>query len=226
MTAVLMNDYLVEDHKKYLETCLVSPHSVLAYRQQEFRASVARYGLSFAHTVHHTPLIVPAHSTITLSTTSGAESKLTPHICSTNQFDQFKAWIGFSDEDFEKGILPTPELPSSPWQHQTVPAATALTPLEKQNIQVAGFAYLFGHSSQVESYKTAIETLHAPFEAVVYAIERVSIAAGGCLVVQGDRPAIILINELEIIEGGHITLHSPTTLTVQLLKKHSLNSAI
>lgn len=208
---------LVEDQKRYLETCLISPHSVSAYRQQEFRTAVESYDLNFAEVVHREPLIVRANSTLTLSTTLGETVEITPHLCSTFQLDRFKTWIGLPDQDFQQGRFPQPPLPSDSWQHSSAPEN--LSEPEQKNLTTAGFAYLFGDSTQVDRYRTTIETLYAPFVATAYVIEKLTIEANACVIVQGEHPAILLISELEIIEGGCIKLFCPTNLTVQQLKK-------
>lgn len=210
---------LSEVQKSYLEDCFTLHHSVLAYRQQAFKASVENYGLEFTSTVHWDALTVQSGSTIVFSTTSDAPSHLASRLCTTDRFDQFKAWVGLPDVKFEQGIFPLPEQPSTQWIQAKVPNAEHLTDVEKENIQTAGFAYLFGDSKRVESYQAAIETLHAPFEAVVYALDRLTIEPGGCLIVEGNRPVILLFNHLTIVQGGIIQLYCPTTMTVQQLHK-------
>jgi hypothetical protein len=210
---------LAEAQKNYLEDCFTLHSSVLACRQQEFRASVEHYGLEFTKIVHQEPITIQSGSTIKLSTTPDQHSHLVPQLCSTDQFSQFKDWIGIPDDQFETGIFPLPTQPSAQWLQTEIPKLAQLSDTEKENIQTAGFAYLFGNSKLVESYQSAIEALHAPFEAVAYVIDCLTIEPDASLIVQGTRPAILLFNRLNIIHGGTIKLYCPTALTVQRLHK-------
>jgi hypothetical protein len=181
---------------------------------------LSEFDINYFSDVHREPFIVNAGSQVILSTTLDSSISYLPCLRQTNQFDQFKGWIGMPNELFEQEMFSfTKELPSKPWPSNYLPEINNLTPLEQEDIQKAGYAYLFGNSQLVDSYKAVIEKLHAPFEVAVWAIEKIRIEAGSSLIIQGGLPAVLIFGELEIVAGGNIQLCAPTHMMVQTLKK-------
>ncbi|MEB3311177.1 MAG: hypothetical protein VKJ02_13185 [Snowella sp.] len=213
----------IYSQRQQLEDCLNLVNPKFTYRQGTFESFLSEFDINYFSDVHRELLTVKADSQVVLSTTLDRSTSYGPCLRQTNQFDQFKAWIGMPNALFEQGVFSfTQALPSSPWPSNYFPESSRLTDLEKENIQKAGYAYLFGNSQLVASYKAVIEKLHAPFEVAVWAIEKIRIEAGSSLIIQGDLPAVLMVGELEIVEGGNITLYSPTNLTVQKLQKIKL----
>lgn len=194
----------------------------LIYHQQEFELNLAEYKLNRISDVHREQLIVKSGSNLVISTTLDSEESFQPCLRTTNNLDQFKAWIGMSDSLFEQGVFSqTEDLPLKSWTPKPVTDKSKLTPTEQQEIERASYNYIFGNSKLVESYKEIVETLHAPFEIAVCAIKKVVIEPGSSLIIQGSRPAVLIFGELEIIEDGQVKIYAPTNMTVQKLCKIS-----
>jgi hypothetical protein len=210
----------INSQRQQLEDCLNLVNPKFTYRQENFGAFLSEFDINYFSDVHREPFIVNAGSQVILSTTLDSSISYLPCLRQTNQFDQFKGWIGMPNELFEQEMFSfTKELPSKPWPSNYLPEINNLTPLEQEDIQKAGYAYLFGNSQLVDSYKAVIEKLHAPFEVAVWAIEKIRIEAGSSLIIQGGLPAVLIFGELEIVAGGNIQLCAPTHMMVQTLKK-------
>ncbi len=208
--------------RQNLESCLNLVDSQLRYWQEDFESLLSEFNLNQFSEVHSEPLIVKSGSQVVISTTLDLATSFQPCVRRTNKLDQFKAWIGMSNSLFEEGVFSfTKELPSKPWSPKLVTDISSLAPAEQEDIQRASYAYLFGNSKLVDSYKEVIEKFHAPFEVAVCAIEKVFIEPGSSLIVRGNRPAILIFGELEIIEGGKVEIYAPTNMTVQKLRKIS-----
>jgi len=212
----------IDFQRQQLETCLHLFNPQLTYHQKGFESLLSEFDLNQISEVHCEPLIVKSGSQVVISTTLALSAPFQPCLRSTNNLDQFKAWIGLPNSLFEQGVFSfTKELPSKPWMPKAVSDTSSLSPAEREDIQRASYAYIFGNSKLVDGYKQVIEKLHAPFEVAVCAIEKVIIEAGGSLIIQGSRPAVLIFGELEIIEGGNIKIYAPTNMTVQKLHKIS-----
>lgn len=206
--------------RQQLEDCLNLVNPKFTCRRSNFGSFLSEFDINYFSDVHRELFTVKAGSQAIFSTTLDRSTSYLPCLRQTNQFDQFKAWIGMPNELFEQEVFSFPkELPSKPWPSNYLPEINDLTTLEQEDIQKAGYAYLFGNSQLVDSYKAVIEKLHAPFEVAVWAIEKIRIEAGSSLIIQGDLPAVLIVRKLEIVAGGNIQLCAPTHMMVQKLEK-------
>lgn len=215
----------IHSQRQRLEDCLQLINPRFTYRQENFESFLSEFGIDYFSDVHRGLFTVKAGSQVILSTTLDSANSYLPCFRHTNQLEQFKAWIGMPDALFQEGSLVFDrELPSEPWSSRHLTSATELTPREQEDLQKAGYAYLFGNSQLplVASYQSILEKLHAPFAVAVWAIEKIRVEAGSSLVVQGKLPAALILGELEIVAGGNIQLCAPTHLMVQKLEKISL----
>ncbi|TFI53152.1 hypothetical protein BLD44_017600 [Mastigocladus laminosus UU774] len=212
----------IDFQKEQFEKCLHLFNPQWLYRQERFESLLAEYNLNRNFEVHSESLIIKSGSQVVISTTLDMSALFQPCLRSTKNLDQFKAWIGIPNSLFEQGVFSfTKELPSKPWMSKAVSDISSLSLAEQEDIERAGYAYLFGNSKLVDSYKEVLEKLHAPFEVAVCAIKKVVIESGGSLIIQGSRPAVLIFGELEIIEGSTIKIYAPTNMTVQQLHKIS-----
>ena len=210
----------IHSQRQQLEDCLNLVTSQFTYRRSNFEAFLSEFTINYFSDVYREPFIVRAGSQVIFSTSLDGSNFYRPCFRQTNQFDQFKVWIGIPNEVCEQEVFSfARELPSKPWASDYLPEIGELTPLEQEDIEKAGYAYLFGDSQQVASYQGIIEKLHAPFEVAVWAIEKIRVEAGSSLIIQGDFPAVLIVRELEIVAGGNIQLCAPTHMMVQKLEK-------
>lgn len=176
-----------------------------------FEEALSAYGLTRDQAA--APIHVRAGETIDL------HDLAVPQVLRTSDVAQFKAWIGVPDAWIENNTLEgLPEIPSEPWTKNAATTVEQLTEQEWANVQMAAKAYLFGHSALVESYAPAIEMFFGPFAAEVYVIPRLVIESGAVLTVSG-RPSALLIEELEIHEGGRWNLQTILRINVQSMRK-------
>lgn len=163
-------------------------------------------------------LIVEADVNVSLA--HECKTALAPLLMRTQSVDEFKSWVGMNDIEFASnpalaGYWPLPE---KPWNGRPVTDPQQLTGSERQEIEKAGRAYIFGDARAVASYRQVIELLGAPFEAAVYAARKVTIRPGGRLIVSGI-PAILLFEEVELHAGGKIVTYTPCAATFGRLEK-------
>jgi hypothetical protein len=155
-----------------------------------------------------------------LTSARDAISAIAPVWRSTERVDTFKAWVGVADED---AVADSPmarywRLPASPWSGRSFRRAADLSPAEREDIETAGRAYIFGNSCAVASYREAIERVTGTFEVAVYAARSVRIAPGAMLRVSG-APAVLLFGELEIADGGQLVVQSVCRAAIGRLTK-------
>ena len=149
-------------------------------------------------------LIIDRNAQTHLSSDLNEQSAIIPKILTTNDLDQYKSWIGRDDAgiDNTQWILPT-----APWEKRAISDFKELTTEEKENIEKAGWVYLFGNSTLVKSYREIIEFSNAPFEVAIYAARKVTIRSGSSLIVSGT-PAILLFEELNIHLPGDLQIYT------------------
>jgi hypothetical protein len=188
-----------------------SPVNYRYPNDSSFDEALSAYAMTRDHAV--TEVHVRAGETVDLRDLAVAQ------LAQTADVTQFKAWIGVPDEWIERQELEgLPEIPTAPWTKTDATAVEQLTEEEWANVQLAAKAYLFGHSALVSSYAPAIELFFGPFAADVYVIPRLVIEEGATLTVSG-RPAALLIEDLEIHEGGRWNLQTILRIHVQSLRK-------
>jgi hypothetical protein len=186
-------------------------------RVQNYETTLAEYGLDPADALVE-DFVLEAGTTLTLGQDP---CKLLRRVLHTEQLDEFKRWIGIADELIEHGpMLPPADFPENPWSARLERPRTELTELEWRDIELATNYYLFGDSRLVASYKNAISRHFGPFEAALYAADRVEIMPGATLSVMG-YPAILVFSEMVIHQGGNLKLHTPTKMFVDKLSKLS-----
>lgn len=212
----------IDLQRQQLETCLHLFNPLLTYQQERFEYLLAEYKLNRVSEVHSKPLIVKSGSNVVISTTLDLQTPFQPCLRITKNLNQFKVWIGMPNSLFEEEVFSfTKELPSNSCIPESFADKSSFSLAEEKDIQRASYAYLFGNSKLVDGYKEIIEKFYAPFEVAVCAIEKIVIESGGSLIIQGSRPALLILRELEILQGGNIKIYAPTNMTVQKLYKLS-----
>jgi hypothetical protein len=163
-------------------------------------------------------LTIDADVDVTL--TNECKTALAPLLIRTESVDEFKSWIGTNDIEFASNpaLAGYWQLPEKPWNGRPVTDPQQLTSNERQEIEKAGWAYIFGDARTVASYRQVIELLSAPFEAAIYAARKVTIRPGGRLIVSGI-PAILLFEEVELHARGKIVTYTPCAATFGKLEK-------
>lgn len=160
-------------------------------------------------------LHVQANQALDLTSSRGSVSAIPPVWRRTGSLDTFKAWIGTGGGVVSLASLP---VPAQPWSGRTFSLPQDLCVQERADIEMAGYAYLFGDSSRVASYRQAIEQVAGAFELAVYMAHDVRIEAGGVLRIHG-APALVLFERLQIVEGGRLLINVPSRVHVGEISK-------
>lgn len=149
------------------------------------------------------------------------ESVIAPVHMETRDIDRYKAWIGTPDSTLGSvdAVVSHFDLPHRAWNGGGEFDPAELSDAERQDIERASWHYIFGYSPSVASYCEAIQRVYAPFELSVFAARKVVVEAGGELMLPEGVPAVLLLDELEIRDGGHLCFMSPFNLTVRHLRK-------
>lgn len=131
--------------------------------------------------------------------------------------DELKRLVGIPDSSFEAGAsddhLTYPPVPRYAARWSTY---LALSMPEREELERAAYAYLFGDSSKVAGWKDVIERLLLPRE--------ISFMAAGNVTVTPDHPLRIThpsntFGVVTIEPGGTIIVETDSTMNVQLLVK-------
>ena len=143
------------------------------------------------------------------------DEHIKPQTISTNSVDEYKLLIGRSNQKADDYSW---EMPSKPWSKKGITSKKNLTKTEISDIEKAGWIYLFNDANKVADYKEAIEQYEGTFEASVYNFRRIIIQPGGRLILKGN-PAILLIDELEILGNGQLKIYTVCHTTLGSLRK-------
>lgn len=186
-------------------------------RAETYENTLAEYGIDPTDALTET-FILKAGTSLTLG---HDPCELLCRVLHTEQLDEFKQWIGIADELIEHGsMMPPADLPKSPWSARLERPRSELTEFDWKDIELATNYYIFGDSRLVSQYKRAITQHFGPFEAALYAAERIEIMPGATLSVMG-YPAILIFSEMVIHQGGALKLYTPTKMFVDRLLKLS-----
>lgn len=197
---------------------LIQPKEMnVLHRSQNYETTLAEYGLSPADALAEN-FVLEAGTSLDLG---HDPCELRARVLHTKELDEFKSWIGVANELIENGsMLPPLEFPKNPWSAHLEGPRTDLTEVEWKDIERATKYYLFGDSRLVCSYQKAISRHFGPFEAALYAAERIEIMPGATLSVMG-YPAILIFDEMVIHQGGSVKLFTPTKMYVDTLSRLS-----
>lgn len=138
-----------------------------------------------------------------------------PKILSTKSLDEYKLWIGRTNDRADNHPW---ETPSKPWGGKEITSKTNLTQTEISDIEKAGWIYLFNDSNKVADYEKAIEQYQGAFKASLYHFRRIVIQPGGRLILKGN-PALVLIDEMEIQGNGQFETYAICHTTIGSLRK-------
>lgn len=122
----------------------------------------------------------------------------------TSSVDEYKDWIGRPDAQADNHAW---AMPTQHWSGRRFADKAQLSAVEAENIEKAGWVYLFNDSRLVSSYAQAIEDYNGVFEASLYHFRRVIVQPGARLVLRG-RPALLLIDELEVQGSGQLETYT------------------
>ncbi|HTW82915.1 MAG TPA: hypothetical protein VMD91_02465 [Candidatus Sulfotelmatobacter sp.] len=119
-------------------------------------------------------LVVPANSEMTLSV-SDSKSAVKPQTLTTTSLSELKSWIGLPDTLYSAGKLDRAKV--------VMPkvAASALTAEATAAIRTAAAAYLFGESSSVSAYQSAIEKYFKNFQIIFWPFYTITVGANSTL---------------------------------------------
>lgn len=199
-----------------LSTIIAASPAGLVHRFQDYAGALAQYGLE-PRQGRSEPLVIGDGVELVISGSTPCEL-----LCcrlKTDDVDEFKSWIGLADDLIRSGVsMPPAQFPQGPYSDRLAGPLEGLTDAEWKDVQLATNYYLFGQSSLVAAYKPAIVRHYAPFEAALYAAERIEIMAGGALTITG-YPAILIVKDLIIHEGGKIQAYAATRMTADNLLK-------
>src|SRR4051794_17355920 len=98
-----------------------------------------------------------------LTTDPGHASLIAPSIRSTDDVDEFRAWMSVSGDRFQAGLDPIPAAfpPARPWARGTDFTAEDLTMAEAVDLERAARMYVFGHRPLVAGFRDAIVRRYA-----------------------------------------------------------------
>jgi len=159
-------------------------------------AALARVGLAREEAAWP-DLFAPAGTTLALP----RESALS---ISTESAAMYKRWIGLADDEIESGA----RLGVSARPRTATPSADA----EREDIENAALAYLWGPSKDVAAWRETIERTFAPFSAHVVTFGTIHLGEGASLVID-NTPAIVIAERL-VLDGGSLTISTPSHLTI------------
>lgn len=133
--------------------------------------------------------------------------------------DEVKELVGFHDEHIADNTVPDRHLSYelSPWPAEKADLVyLALTQEERNQIERAAYAYIFGNSSKLSSYRSIINK--ALFPRVL------AVVAAGSVIVTPSNPLILdmPVNEygsVTVEPGGQILVETDCSMQAQLFKK-------
>jgi hypothetical protein len=109
------------------------------------------------------------------------------------------------------------EIPG-PWNGRKA-SLGSMSPEERIALDKAYYAYIFGNSRLVSTYREVLQACFSPFEAGIYRASLVRIEAQGDLIVQGCA-AILDFDELIIEDGGRFILNAPCKASIRRMVKY------
>jgi len=150
----------------------------------------------------------------------GAAAEFASHVVykTISSVDEVKRLLGVPDAAFKKGTpdhhlkyLPTPA-------HAANPGMTlmALTEPERNDLESAAYAYLFGDSTKVAGWRDSIDRLLLPRELSFVAVEKVTVKPGSPLYISNPSYTFGVV---EIEPGGTIIVQADSAVSIQLLVK-------
>jgi hypothetical protein len=132
--------------------------------------------------------------------------------------DEVKRLLGVPDAAFKKGTsdhhLKYPPVPA--YATKTGMSLMGLTEPERNDLEAAAYAYLFGDSSKVAGWRDVIDRLLLPRELSFVAVETVVVTPGSPLYITNPSYTFATV---EIKPGGQIIVESDSSVDVQLLVK-------
>jgi hypothetical protein len=128
---------------------------------------------------------------------------------STSSIAEYKRWIGVDDS------VAVPIPPSiCPALHGSVLAT-------KQDVQNAGFHFLFGDSRPLVGFEEQLNAALGPFHAELYVAGTVRVPAGARLVAL--RPSVLVFERLRLENDGQLVLHAPCRVHLECLEKRRMH---
>jgi len=185
-------------------------------RQSELTARREQFGLSSVDAI---PLINLGYNQ-TMRLTAGPDSAIPGCKVCTSDIDEYKNWVGMPNETASDHPW---IMPSKAWSGKRFQNKSELSAVEIADIEKAGWIYLFNDSSRVADYRQALQDFNETFEATVYHIKKLVIHPGARFIVEGS-PAILLIDEVEIFEGGTFETYTICNAAIGSLSKHGDSS--
>ncbi len=181
------------------------------------QAQLRRFGIREDEAVFSS-LLIRNGETVTLPRDSDRVGLWAARL-TTPDLDIYKSWIGLPDEDIRSGQLRcAPRRPQALVAPHGWDQARELSPAQFEEVQRAGYTYLFDDSAIVQTYKPLIERFCGPLEVVVVLAKRVELLPGAVLNISGT-PSILLFGELLIHEGGKVLVQTYHAATIGLVEK-------
>jgi hypothetical protein len=152
----------------------------------------------------------------------GAAAEFANHVKykTISSIDELKRLLGVPDAAFKKG---TPEhhlkyLPPPTYSAKPAVTLLALTEPERNDLEAATYAYLFGDSSKVAAWRDTIDRLLLPREVSFVAVENVTVTPSNPLIIRNPS---YTFGTVTIEPGGEIIVESDSSVHAQLLVKES-----
>lgn len=178
-----------------------------------FDEALARFGLSM-NDVHHDDIVVGAGNRPTYWNGSpGDDCPFSPKVLRTHDLDEAKRWIGIPDEKFRREDMPRLEaLPGRPWWNAARTNFATLSTADQNDLVRAAKAYVWGDSSEVADYKTAIEEFLGPFHVQVFAVDNITVTPSQPWIINSSSPSVINVGTVTIEPGGQIIVTAVVTV--------------
>lgn len=216
-----MTEVQIQQLRDWFSTGSVDSEDLaLTSQEEDFSALLRAYGLDGYYGARE--LVHVRHGELAcLTSRPGPMSAISPVAMETRDIDRYKDWIGTPDSTLEAGgeLVSSFDLPRREWRRGGDFDPRQLTEAELADIERASWHYIFGYSPSVAGYREAIERVYAPFALSIFAARKIVIEAGGELLLPEGEPAVLLFEEMEIEQGGHVRFMSPFNLTVRHLRK-------
>lgn len=132
--------------------------------------------------------------------------------------DEVKRLIGIPDSTFERGASDAhiKYVPPPRYGDSTSVTFLALTQAEKDELENAAYAYLFGNSTKVAAWRGPINRLLLPRELSFVAVENVVVKPGSPLYLTNPS---YTFGAVTIEQGGQIIVQADTSVNAKLVAK-------
>jgi hypothetical protein len=158
-----------------------------------------------------------------LSVHPGLESAYPPQMITVETVDDMKRYAGITDEMYDRGAIEKHRASLPFWPSgKVVTDLSSISRMDTENVHDAYVSYLFGHSSETNSYRQIINERYFPCEVSVFVVETILIRSGHSLILAAEPGQIqimfFVFGTVMIAPGGKLILdYAKSTTRIQRL---------